>query len=488
MKTLCALLLLLASSAYSCALCNLYTPTAHVQSDFLIENEELKGLHLKWYFSSNFTLLTLDNYDLNANGLLDENETRAIRSALLDYLKPRAHLVFLKYYDLPLGKSQRLRASFAEQKLEVVELSEELFSQIRDEESKDESLKSLCFEFDVIFERPLKIFPKRVLSLNVEDLEGYFNFSFLRLLDSEVKPGLFASENPNLNVNYFEFTDLRPKIEKPKESLYKLLKEQGQVEREDLGFLKSLFASLQQRLKVLLLDGSLLLCIFAFIYGLVHAAGPGHGKLIAASYFSRSKENGWIKALAFSMKIGFFHVFGAFVFVLIGLFALENLAELNSQKAGELVSKISGLVVILIACILLYKSAKAQKSSKTPVIRQAPKSALMQRPRLAPINAKSFSATKESTALAFFTGIIPCPGTVVIFILAYNLNRLGLALLGGLCIAFGMSVVIFAAAALGQGISSVSLPWLRRFLDLLAIICLFGIGTYMCFFASFGAF
>jgi len=52
--------------------------------------------------------------------------------------------------------------------------------------------------------------------------------------------------------------------------------------------------------------------LFSFVYGLVHAIGPGHGKSLVAAYvFSTNKD--YQKALNISVLIGLVHAFSAFI-------------------------------------------------------------------------------------------------------------------------------------------------------------------------------
>ena len=55
------------SFAHACALCALYTPTAHAAVKFDVQGEMIKTAVVTWTFSENFTELTLQSYDENAD-------------------------------------------------------------------------------------------------------------------------------------------------------------------------------------------------------------------------------------------------------------------------------------------------------------------------------------------------------------------------------------------------------------------------------------
>ena len=66
------------SFAHACALCSLYTPTAHASVKFDVQGEMIKTAVVTWTFSENFTELTLQSYD--------ENDLHAVLFGLFDKL------------------------------------------------------------------------------------------------------------------------------------------------------------------------------------------------------------------------------------------------------------------------------------------------------------------------------------------------------------------------------------------------------------------
>jgi len=67
---------------------------------------------------------------------------------------------------------------------------------------------------------------------------------------------------------------------------------------------------------------------FAFLYGAVHAAGPGHGKLVVVTYFL-SHEARIGRGIAMGVKIAAAHVVGAIVLVVVADFVFRRVVGVD---------------------------------------------------------------------------------------------------------------------------------------------------------------
>ena len=63
---------LLAINAFGCALCSLYSPTAHVSAKFVAQENNITQIAFTWTFSQNFSDLMKQNFDLNQDEKIDE--------------------------------------------------------------------------------------------------------------------------------------------------------------------------------------------------------------------------------------------------------------------------------------------------------------------------------------------------------------------------------------------------------------------------------
>ena len=79
---------------------------------------------------------------------------------------------------------------------------------------------------------------------------------------------------------------------------------------------------------------------------------------------------------------------------------------------------------------------------------------------------------------------MPCPGTILIFVLAFSLGSFALSVASALFIGFGMSVVIFLAALFGakaNELSSKRIVSLKLYIEFAGLFVMFGLGVFMYF-------
>ena len=70
--------------------------------------------------------------------------------------------------------------------------------------------------------------------------------------------------------------------------------------------------------------------LVAFIYGLVHTLGPGHGKAVVISYFV-GEGGGLMRGVGMGTRIAIFHVLSAIVVVWVTDFAVRQATGLTAQ-------------------------------------------------------------------------------------------------------------------------------------------------------------
>ena len=168
------------------------------------------------------------------------------------------------------------------------------------------------------------------------------------------------------------------------------------------------------------------LVLLSFSYGVLHAAGPGHGKAVATSYlFSRGRQLG--NGLLLGNLIALFHALSAVVLVVM-LRQILNVSITGSlDKTTLMMQKISYALITMMGTVLLILN----------LINWCRRKGQANRSRTLPMG-------RSILAMAFFTGMVPCPGVVLIMLFTMSMDMMGLGVVLSLSTALGMGMTISA--------------------------------------------
>lgn len=168
----------------------------------------------------------------------------------------------------------------------------------------------------------------------------------------------------------------------------------------------------------------LLLC---FIYGLVHAAGPGHGKAVLASYLL-SRSTSVPRALLLGNIIAILHGLSALALAIPVLFAgrhmgAASLADFRSLRV------VSSAAILGLGTIMFARNFRRAST----VHEQLP--------------AKG-KGGKTFLPLALAVGLIPCQGAVILLLFAISARAAVLGIPMVVAMTAGMAVTLSALALL----------------------------------------
>jgi nickel/cobalt transporter (NicO) family protein len=184
----------------------------------------------------------------------------------------------------------------------------------------------------------------------------------------------------------------------------------------------------------------------AFLYGVVHALGPGHGKLVVISYFlSREAQIG--RGLLMGLQIAVFHVISAMIVV--------ALADLLLRKAlGGPPAEAAGVRLASYGLIALIGMAMTGQALRRSYLRRqgvAVRDACCghEHDRTGHDRAHGGEGRRvEQGALSLGVGLVPCTGAVLILLYAMANDILLAGMMLAAAIAAGMAITMGALGVL----------------------------------------
>ena len=189
------------------------------------------------------------------------------------------------------------------------------------------------------------------------------------------------------------------------------------------------------------------LIAIAFMYGVLHAAGPGHGKAVATSYLlslGRKVSGG----ILLGNSIAFFHGLSGVMLVLAVHFVLKRGVSGSLESVTRTTQLISYSLIALLGTVLLIKSLFSWRSQ--PENGGAKQRQVLEEKKRIPL------------ALALAIGVIPCPGVVLVMLFCLSLNAVGLGLVLAFFLILGMAMTISAVGVAGLAGKNLALGALER--------------------------
>lgn len=162
--------------------------------------------------------------------------------------------------------------------------------------------------------------------------------------------------------------------------------------------------------------------LLSLLYGMVHALGPGHGKVYACAYFL-NRPGTIRRGLLLSCLTMLIHVLSSTILILVGALILKTSGAMTLENAGGVLERISygllaGLGVFLAGHTIMQLRAKTVHSHH---------------------GCPDTSDTQSLVVAALAVGIVPCPGAAMILLFSLTLGILPAGLGAMICIAAGMS-------------------------------------------------
>ena len=464
------LLIVLLFSAFSwgCAVCKVQVPDVNV-SVTQSHTDTAVTLDIRWSFQKYFSAETQLSYDENRNETLDPEEIDTIHANFIEYLEKNSYLTFIKYVK------------------DVDAYEEADYLDFDVVSSKTEFIDDRLF---FSYTLALNTAPRGndTLYMTIFDEQRFFNFTIseVTLQDKQLEKSLFISE---YSASFVPFGD-PTKVDRQKSANVIELSGDTLYEEEPepegvLGVLTGWMDTIKERVLDLVEDivlndsvtSYIWLLFFSFIYGIIHALGPGHGKSLVAAYFLGNNRSA-MKAFSIASLIGVVHTFSAFILTFTLYYILNAYLSEYFEDLEYVTIKISAVIIILIALYLLYK--KLPKKPKKQV--QAPMwSTTNPGEHASSCGCGACKSTSTDLGIILSAGIVPCPGTITIFVFALSFGAYTVGFLSAVFMSIGMSLVIFIAALLSLKVrkSTSGEGKLRVVLDYGSLLFIFSLGLIL---------
>ncbi len=440
-----------------CTLCTIYSPKTKVSISIESTQDKIKTANITWVLSKEFSEYLKEIYDENQNNYLDNKELIPIEESLLDYIKERNFLTHISY-DKVIDKENSNEIVVNEYKTYI-------------KHSLLHFEYELNLDYDVILDN--------VLYINTDDKENYF---ILIMQKNGIKfdaPYKISKVQKRQSVVFY-INEKTQVFEEEKKEVIK--NNEIEIKKEE-----TLLSSFSKKVKEYLVkiekgDNFALIVLLgiSFIYGLIHALGPGHGKSLAFSYFVANKSS-YLKAFVISQLSAFIHIVGALILVMVSIFVLQSVLNNFVNDSVEILTKVSAVLIIILALYILYNKLKNKSCACSSCCSSESTNPIWSVNKPQKVNKQKVSFMKQDLYFVLTAGLIPCPGTVVLFIYAFILKTYFAVFLASIFISLGMGVVIFASAFLGVSVSNLSerSHKMTNFLEILAPVVMFVLGILL---------
>ncbi|WP_072681794.1 nickel/cobalt transporter [Arcobacter sp. LA11] len=209
-----------------------------------------------------------------------------------------------------------------------------------------------------------------------------------------------------------------------------------------------------------MLSSSLLVLGIAFLYGLIHAAGPGHGKALVAFYFSTNK-NTYSEAFSLGYLISVIHAISALVLTFGIFFILEKMFRQNFNHYSNITMQISAVMIILVGVYIIVSSYLSRKQKE-----------------------KGIEKSRSKYALAFSAGVVPCPGVMTIVLFCIMLKKYLLGVLAAITMSIGMGFTISLVGILSITLNKRTNSFLENksfILEIIGGVLIFSLGFILLY-------
>jgi len=199
---------------------------------------------------------------------------------------------------------------------------------------------------------------------------------------------------------------------------------------------------------------ALAILALAFLYGVLHAAAPGHGKTIVGSYFV-ANESRWRSGLFMGGAISLLKGLVAIAIVVV-MSLILHVKEIETANQGAIVGCVSYALVVVIGCAVFWRTAMGRdcghsygRAASGHV--HGATCASADHGSVVPTSVSDHSATNFRRFVIAATGMVPCSSAIIIMLFALANDAMGMGIAAVAALSLGMAVTVSAVGVVGIG-------------------------------------
>jgi nickel/cobalt transporter (NicO) family protein len=179
------------------------------------------------------------------------------------------------------------------------------------------------------------------------------------------------------------------------------------------------------------LSGLLFVMLISLVYGMFHAAGPGHGKTIVSSFFL-ANEAKLRHSIAIGYLIAVVHALAALAVVLILYYIIRGLFSVGIEQADHYIQLVTFGIIAVLGAVMLVGRIRGTAHHH----------------HMHAEEVRGGITMRKLVGIAVPAGVIPCPGAVAVILFALSLHMVGVSVLSVVFISIGMGVTISVTGAI----------------------------------------
>ncbi len=187
------------------------------------------------------------------------------------------------------------------------------------------------------------------------------------------------------------------------------------------------------------------LATVGFLYGIFHAAGPGHGKGVISAYIVASKRSLW-RGLSLSLAAALLQASVA-VALVGGLAVVLHATAASINATARAIELASFAAIAVVGTLLVWW--KAGQFVQFLALARGETALATEEPELPPPSALGrMRHWREIVGVVFAAGIRPCSGAIILLVFALSQGLFLAGVIGAFAMALGTAITTGTIAAL----------------------------------------